>query len=140
MTRKDYMPRCLLCGCSRLDPQGYKCALCGGALGDRDEQCYVTEDTKTKLLAHAEELTAFGVVLEQQDVIRKVATSDAAGYLALALAVAESLNSGVLRKLVLYLRKVEISKDEILRLRLDEPDVITGILGDEESNDVDLKR
>ena len=133
------MLRCLLCGCSRFDPQGYKCALCGVALGDRDEQCYVTEDTKTKLMAHAEELKVFGVALEQQDVIKKSATSDAAGYLALALAVAESLNSGVLRKLVLYLRRVEIPKDEILRLRLDEPDVITGIFTSEKSNDGDLK-
>jgi hypothetical protein len=121
-----------------LDPLGYKCALCGGAPGVRYEQCYVTEDTKMKLLAHAEELTTFGVTLEEHDVIQK-SVGDVAGCLGLAIAVAESLDSGVLRKLILYLQKLEIPKNEILRLRLDEPEVITDILSIEESNDSHLK-
>jgi hypothetical protein len=52
--------RCLACGCSRLDPAGYKCAECGGAPGPRHEQCYVSEETKTTLLAHAKELRRYG--------------------------------------------------------------------------------
>lgn len=131
--------RCLVCGCSRFDPQGYKCALCGGAHGVRKEQCYITEDTKAKLLAHAEELKSFGVELEKQDVLQKSAAADVAGYLALALAFAESLNSGVLRKLILYLREIGISHDEILRFRLSEPEEVSAILSAEEPKDSHLK-
>jgi hypothetical protein len=121
------MLRCLVCGCSRLDPQGYKCALCGGAPGVRSEQCYITEDTKAKLLAHAEELKTFGITLEEYEPIQKRA-GEVVGYLAFALAVVESLNAGILHKLVLYLREIEIHKDEVLRLRLGKPEEISGIL------------
>lgn len=125
------MLRCLVCGCSRFDPKGYKCALCGGAHGVRSEQCYVTDDTKAKLRAQAEELRNFGVALEEREVLHKGA-GDVATYVGLALAVADSLNSGVLRKLVMLLWKVGIPKDEILRLRLDEPEAISEILSADE--------
>ncbi len=95
------MTRCVLCGCSRLDSQGYKCARCGGSPGVRTEQCYINEDTKTKLLAHAEELKALGVILEEQQILGKaIGTAEAIG---LALAVAESLHPGALRALILIL-------------------------------------
>ena len=47
-------------------------------------RCYITEDTKAKLTAHAEELKAFGVTLEEH----------------------------------------AIPEDEVLRLRLDEPEQV----------------
>jgi hypothetical protein len=103
-----------------LDPLGYKCALCGGSPGLRTEPCHITEDTKAKLLAHAEELKEFGVALEECETLGE--SVDAIGVIALVLAVADSLDSGVLHKLVLYLRNLEIPEDEILRLRLDEPE------------------
>ena len=116
--------RCLICGSSRLDPEGYKCARCGGALGLRSERCYITEGTKATLLAHAQDIKAFGVTLEEHETLGKHA--DYVGMIGLALAVAESLNSdaGLLRKLVQYLRDIAIPEDEVLRLRLDEPEQI----------------
>jgi len=124
--------RCLVCGCSRLDPMGLNCALCGHALGERDEQCYVTEETKATLRAHSDALRAFGITLEEQDLIQKsVGAIEAIG---LALAIADSLDKGVLRKLVVYLHKLAIPKEEILRLRLDEPEAIADILDEVEKD------
>ncbi len=118
------MIRCVICGCSRLDPKRYKCARCGGAPGLRSEQCHITGDTKAKLMAHAEELKVFGVTFEEHETLGKHA--DYLGTIGLALAVAESLNSdsGLLRKLVVYLRDIAIPEDEVLRLRLDEPEQV----------------
>jgi hypothetical protein len=67
------MIRCIECGCSRLDAEGYKCALCGGAPGVRGEQCYINEDTKAKLLAHAEDLKDFGLAVEEHESLRAAA-------------------------------------------------------------------
>jgi hypothetical protein len=39
-------------------------SICGSACGPRTEQCFVTDDTKAKLLAHAEDLKDFGLTLE----------------------------------------------------------------------------
>jgi hypothetical protein len=116
--------RCLICGCSRLDAEGYKCARCGGSPGLRTERCYITEDTKAKLKAHANELEAFGLTLDEHEVLGKHVDTLAA--IGLALAIADSLNSdsGLLRKLVQYLRDMAIPKDEVLRLRLDEPEQV----------------
>jgi hypothetical protein len=116
------MIRCLKCGCSRLDPKGYKCALCGGAPGLRSEQVYVSEETKAILLAHSEELRQFGITLEEHETLGK--SVDYVKTIGLALAIANSLRPGVLRDLVLLLRKIAISEEEILRLRLDEPEQI----------------
>ena len=117
------MIRCLICGCSRLDPEGYKCALCGGAPGLRTERCYISEDTKAKLLSHADELKKFGVTLEEHEILGKNADT-IMGAVGLTLAVAESLHPGILKELVLFLRNKAIPEDEILRLRLDEPELI----------------
>lgn len=130
--------RCLECGCSRLDSHGLSCARCGKALGLRSERCWITEDTKAKLLAHPEELETFGVTLIKQPLLGKSSDSLAAIGLALSiaqtvLAVAESFNPGVLRRLVLFLRNdLHIPDDEILRLRLDEPEKVLGVLSVEE--------
>ncbi len=70
------------------------------------------------------ELKAFGVTLKEYEPLQKDAGATL-GVLGLALAVADSLDSGVLRKLVKYLRDLGISSDEILRLRLDEPEQIS---------------
>lgn len=128
------MVRCLVCGCSRLDARGFGiCTLCGGASGLRTEQCYITEDTKAKLLANADELKTFGITLEEQRILGK--SVDPVGAIGLALAVAESLNSGVLRKLVLFLRDINIPDTEILRLRLDEPEQVLNVLKGEDKTD-----
>jgi hypothetical protein len=119
--------RCIVCGSSQLDPQGYKCALCGGAPGVRAEQCYITENTKAKLLAHADDLKALGMTLEEYRPIQKDAGVKLA-VLALAIQIADSLQAGSLRKLILYLQKIKIQEDEILRLRLDEPEQISKTL------------
>jgi hypothetical protein len=116
------MIRCVKCGCSRLDSEGNKCALCGGSPALRMEPCHVTEDTKDKLLAHAEELKTFGLSLEESKSLRKIV--GALEVFGIVLAVADSLNSGVLRKVILFLRQIAIPKDEILRLRLDEPEQV----------------
>jgi hypothetical protein len=103
------------------------CARCGGAPAVRWEQCHVNEDTKTKLLAHGDELKALGVTLEEQQLLRKDAGA-ALGAIGLALTVAESLHPGALRALIRYLGDLAIPEEQILRLRLDEPEKISEIL------------
>lgn len=116
--------RCLACGCSRLGTKGcFECAQCGAALGPRHEQCYVSEETKTTLLAHADQLRQYGITLEQYGSLGK--SADYKGTIALALQIAESLQPGTLRKLVRFLWKLAIPHEEILRLRLDEPENIS---------------
>jgi len=120
------MLRCLECGCSRFDAQGVGCALCGKSHGPRWERCYITEDTRRVLLAHADALREFGVTLSQEKPLQKgVDTLAVAG---LALAVAESLRHGVLRDLIVSLHDWGIARNEILRLRLTEPEVVDEIL------------
>jgi hypothetical protein len=125
--------RCVLCGCSRLDSRGFGCALCGGPPGLRSEQCHVSEETNAKLWAHAEELKRFGIGLEEQKLLQK--SVDGLAIVGLGLAVAESLNGGILRKLILYLRDIAISESEILRLRLDEPENVSDVLKGEDKTD-----
>jgi hypothetical protein len=104
------------------------CVLCGAACGLRTEQCYVTDDTKAKLLAHAVELNDFGLTLEEQRSLQKDAKTTI-GAVALAIQIGRELQpGGVLRKLILYLHELGISRDEILRLRLTEPEEIDHIL------------
>lgn len=75
-------------------------------------------------MSHSEELKAFGVTLEEHEILGK--HLDTLGGVSLVLAVAESLNSetGLLRKLILYLRGIAIPEHEVLRLRLDEPELV----------------
>jgi hypothetical protein len=123
MVYSGFAMRCIACGCSELDSEGYKCAQCGGAPAVRWEQCYVSEETKAKLLAHSETLATYGVTLEQQQLLGK--SADYLSMIALGLQVAESLQPGVLRSLLRYLRDLAIPQEEILRLRLAEPEKIS---------------
>jgi hypothetical protein len=128
------MIRCALCGSSRLDAEGVRCARCGGSPAVRGEQCYISEDTKTKLLAHAEDLKAFGVSLERQQIVRKHAGTVMTA-IGLALGIAESLHPGALRALIRYLRDLAIPEEEIIRLRLDEPEKVSKMLRSRASGD-----
>jgi hypothetical protein len=126
----------VICGCSRLDATFTKCVRCGGSPTTRKEQCHISEDTKAKLLANADRLNTFGVTLEQYKPLQK--SGEILATVALVLQIAESLKPGVLRELVLFLKELAIPDDEILRLRLDEPErVLTycvtneKLLGDE---------
>jgi len=131
------MYRCLKCGCSRTDAGGFlSCTLCGAACGPRTEQCHITDDTKAKLLAHADELKASGVILEEQGPLGKsVDAGLAVGVTGLVIQVAEALSPGVFRKLVLLLRDIAIPDTEILRLRLDEPENVSDVLKGEDKTD-----
>jgi len=115
--------RCLICGSSQWDSKGVGCGRCGGAMGMRQERCHVNEETKKKLFDHADELAKFGINLEQRDSLQK--NEGAIATLGLIIACADSFHHGVLRQLVLYLRdNLVIPEDEILKLRLDEPEQI----------------
>lgn len=76
------------------------------------EQRHVNDDTKSKLLAHADELKKFGVTLEEQRPLGKSAEGTMAA-IALGLHIADSLHSGVLRELVLYVRSLAIPEEQI---------------------------
>jgi hypothetical protein len=113
--------RCLVCGSSKLDPEGYKCGRCGAAIGLRQEQCYVSEETKKKLLDHADELSKFGINLEQSESVSK---HWHIGDIGTGLTIIEAIRPGTLGDLVLFLRKLAVPEEEILRLRLGEPEEI----------------
>jgi hypothetical protein len=119
------MIRCVKCGCSRLDSEKVGCVLCGGSPSLRSAPCHVTEDTKTKLLAHAEELKDFGVRLEvDRQRVEKGYAGDVLAAVHLVLYITEKVRPGTIRKLVRYLRYIGIPKVEMPRLRLDEPEKI----------------
>jgi len=121
------MIRCVLCGSSKMDSQGMGCALCGGSPAVPWEQVHVDEKTKTKLLAHADELKKFGVSLEEQNPVGKSAEGTMAA-IALGLHVSDSLHHGVLHDLLLRLRDWAIPEEQIIRLRLTEPETVAEIL------------
>ncbi len=133
--------RCLTCGSSQFDPEGYKCGKCGGAMGLRSERCYITEETQKKLLDNAEELSHFGITLERVRPLQKDAGTVMAAV-GLVLAAADSLRSenGSLRRLVILLRDLAIPEQEILRLRLDEPEqILTYIRMDKPGKEAQLR-
>jgi hypothetical protein len=125
------MLRCAICGSSRLDSQNIGCARCGGSPAAPWERVHVTSETKTKLLAHADELKRLGVTLEISQPLEKI--SDQIGFttaesICLGLAVGDSLHHGILRTLILFLRDLAIPEEQIIRLRLGEPETISEIL------------
>ena len=131
------MIRCVECGCSRLDSQGVGCALCGGAPAVGWEQCYIDEATKAKLLAHAAELKGLGLTVEEPGEPLQKDAGLVVGAVGLVIQVVETIRPGTFRELVLKLRDFAILKDQILRLRLDEPETISEILeggGTEDAN------
>lgn len=117
------MVRYVVCGSPRFALGGPECVLCGGS----PEQCHITEETKGKLLTHAKDLTVLGVTIGEQGPHRKVVGGSVA--FGIALAITDSLDSGFLQKLVAYLRDIGIPKEQILRLRLDEPEQVSAVLG-----------
>lgn len=128
------MLRCVKCGCSRLNSEKVGCVLCGGSPSLRTERCHINEDTKTILLAHAEELKTFDVTLEVEE--HKTLQKGVGPWLeaaAFVLAAADSLDHGVLRKLVVFLRDKKIAEDQIRRLRLDEPEKILAYYREDKS-------
>jgi hypothetical protein len=130
----ENMYRCLKCGCSRTDARGFQsCILCGCACGERTEQCYITDDTRAKLVAHAVDLKDFGLTLEEEhNSLRKDAKTTIAA-IGLVIQIARELQpGGVLRKLILYLHQLAILRDEMLRLRLTEPEEVDKILNEKE--------
>jgi hypothetical protein len=120
--------RCLACGSSAWDPKGYGCGRCGKAMGEREEGCYVSEETKKKLLNCADELSKFGIELEEHATLQKGFSETVTGV-SLVLQIVESLRPGTLRDVVLFLRELAIPDDEILGLRLDEPEQILTYCG-----------
>jgi hypothetical protein len=74
-------------------------------------------------------LKTFGVTLEEYRPIQKSA-GDKIAVTGLALQIAEALKPGALRSIILYLRDIAIPKDEILRLRLDEPESVSDALSE----------
>ncbi len=116
------------------------CARCGGSPAVPWEQRYVNEDTKSKLLAHADELKTFGVTLEEPPQALKKDASLIVGTVGLVLQVVESIHPGTLRDLFLYLRDLAIPEEEILRLRLDEPEKVLDVLHEQAPNDKAKKK
>ena len=103
----------------------------------RSEACYVTEKTKKKLLDHADELSEFGIEIEQHETLRKT-VGETVLVVSLVLRTVEAIRPGTLRDLVLFLREF-LPEDEILRLRLDEPELIlTYYRMDKEQSDARL--
>lgn len=92
-------------------------------MGLRDEECYVGNETRKKLLAHETELSKFGIKLDQYERLRKN-LGDVTGRVGLAVSVIEAIRPGTLRELVMFLRRLAVPDDDILRLRLDEPEQI----------------
>jgi hypothetical protein len=103
------------------------CARCGGSPAVPWEQVHVDEETKTKLLAHADELKEFGITLEEQHPLGKNAEGTMAA-LALSLHISDSLHHGVLHDLLLRLRDWAIPEEQIIRLRLTEPETVAETL------------
>jgi hypothetical protein len=106
------------------------CALCGKSHGPRWERCYITEDTQRRLLAQADALKGFGVTLSEGKQLQK--GIDTIGVAGLVLAVAESATHGVLRDLIISLHEWGVARNEILRLRLTEPEDVDKILSDKQ--------
>jgi hypothetical protein len=123
------MLRCLECGCSRFDAHGMGCAMCGTSHGPRSERCYIGVETERTLLAHADDLRQFGVTLTEDRPLQKdVGTT--VNVIRLVIQIADSLDHGVLRKLILYLHELAICRNEILRLRLAEPEEVDQIISE----------
>ena len=124
------MVRCIECGCSRFDVQGFCCALCRKPHGIRSEPCHITAETQRVLVAHAAELQRFGVALTEAEQIRKDAGT-LMSAVGLVVSLSEAVFPGSLRKAVFFLyHELTIPRNEILRLRLSEPEEIDQILVD----------
>jgi hypothetical protein len=68
------------------------------------------------------------VTLEEVHPVYKWSAGDTIATVSLAIQVAEVLDPGILRRLLLFLHDLAIPKVDILRLRLEEPEIIDEIL------------
>src|SRR6267154_3680903 len=116
------MIRCVKCGCSRLDSENVGCVLCGGSPSVRWEQCHVSAGTRVELSMQRKELERFGIGVEIQKGLAKLMGAPK-GFV-VVLTVGDYLHRTVLRALVSFLRENGVSAEDILRLRLDEPEAI----------------
>jgi hypothetical protein len=99
--------------------------MCGGSPAVRGEQVHVSFTAKANLLASEEELKRFGVTLERVKLfIKPVAAPPQPPGLVLTVSH-DPFHSHELRELVDHLRYIGISEEELLRLRLGEPEDIT---------------
>jgi hypothetical protein len=92
-------------------------------MGTREEACYVNEETKRTLQEHASALSKFGIELAEVNTLQKDFSGALAGV-GLVLQIVESVHPGSTRALVFFLRDLAIPDEEILRLRLDEPEEV----------------
>lgn len=92
-------------------------------MGMRKEKCYVSEETLNNLLPHAEELATFGITFERHEPLHK-AWGDAVTAIGVGLYIADKVRPGTTQDLVQLLCNCAVPKEEILRLRLDEPEQI----------------
>jgi hypothetical protein len=122
------MVRCVKCGCSRWDSEGYKCALCDGSPALRGERVHVCLSTRANLVASEEDLRRFGVTLEKIELLKKPMRIDTSPEYGLVLDVFDDpMNPEVLQELVHYLCYLGVSEEDMLRLRLAEPEEVTAL-------------
>ena len=104
------------------------CARCGGAPAVGWEQVYVNDETKKKLRGHAAELKNLGITVVEYQPLQKGAGTVMTA-IGLGVTVVEAIRPGTLRQAVLFLhQKLRIPEQEIIRLRLDEPENIAQVL------------
>jgi hypothetical protein len=87
---------------------------------------HVSFATEGKLLGSGTELRAFGVTVKTVETFQKVAGAPQHQH-GVVLDFREPLDHEILRELVAHVVYLGIPKDEILRLRLDEPEWIEAL-------------
>jgi hypothetical protein len=119
--------RCLVCGSSEQEGGDWagslKCAKCGAAMGLRSERCMVSDETINKLLPHTKTLENYGFQFTSGDRLEKN-WAEPVGGVAAAIYIVETVRPGTVRDIIQFLKKIHIPHEEILRLRLDEPDIV----------------
>jgi hypothetical protein len=92
-------------------------------MGMRSERCWVSDETINKLLPHAKTLEKYGFQFTSDNRLEKNWAETAGGVAAL-MYIVDALRPGTLQEVVQFLKKTHIPYDEIIRLRLDEPEVV----------------
>ncbi len=99
-------------------------------MGLRSERCRVSDQTINKLLPHANSLENYGFRFSNESRFEKN-WHEKLGDVANVMLIVEVVRPGTVRDLVRLLKKIQIPHDEILRLRLDEPEVVTELYKDD---------
>lgn len=92
-------------------------------MGLRSERCWVSDKTIIRLLPHAKTLEKFGFQFKSGERLEKRWADQVAGV-AGAIYILEAVRPGTVQDIVRLLKNLRIPYDEIIRLRLDEPDVV----------------